>query len=129
LAGKAAKARWVRRRREESPWLDGAKNEVHDVKVLAIGHPRSGVRWEHIAPYVGEQARSVWERYESEQVREFYLRADHRPGVVLVLECDGVTEAERLVAALPISEADLLDFEVIPLRPYMGFRELFRDPT
>ncbi len=99
------------------------------MKVLAIGHPRSGVRWEHIAPNVGEQARSVWERYESEQVREFYLRADHRPGVVLVLECDAETEAERLVVALPISEADLLDFEVIPLRPYMGFRELFRDPT
>ena len=99
------------------------------MKVLAIGHPRSGVRWEHIAPYVGEQARSVWERYESEQVREFYLRADHRPGVVLVLECDDVTEAKRLVAALPVSEADLLDFEIIPLRPYVGFSELFRDPT
>jgi hypothetical protein len=99
------------------------------VKVLAIGHPQTGIRWEHIAPYVGEQARSVWERYEGDQVREFYLRADHRPGVVLVLECDEVTEAERLVAALPISEADLLNFEVIPLRPYMGFRQLFRDPT
>jgi hypothetical protein len=93
------------------------------VKVLAIGHPRSGIRWEHIAPYVGEQARSVWERYEIDQVREFYLRADHRPGVVLVLECDDVREAERLVAALPISEAELLNFEVIPLRPYMGFRQ------
>jgi hypothetical protein len=99
------------------------------VKVLAIGHPRSGVRWEDIAPYVGEQARSVWERYEIDQVREFYLRADHQPGAVLVLECDDVMEAERLVAELPISEADLLDFEIIPLRPYMGFRQLFRDPT
>ena len=99
------------------------------MKVLAIGHPRSGVRWEDIAPYVGEQARSVWERYESDQVREFYLRADHQPGVVFVLECDDVTEAEQLISMLPISEADLLDFEVIPLRPYMGFRELFRDPT
>ena len=99
------------------------------VKVLAIGHPRSGVRWEHIAPYVGEQARSVWERYEIDQVREFYLRADHRPGVVLVLECDDVREDERLVAALPISEAELLNFEVIPLRPYMGFRQLFSDQT
>ena len=99
------------------------------VKVLAIGHPRSGVRWEHIYPYVGEQARHVWEQYETDQVREFYLRADHQPGVVLVLECDDVTEAERLVAAIPMSKADLLDFEVIPLRPYLGFRELFRDPT
>ena len=99
------------------------------MKVLAIGHPRSGVRWEDIAPYVGEQARSVWEQYETDQVREFYLRADHQPGAVLVLECDDVTEAERLVAGLPIAEAGLLDFELIPLRPYMGFRQLFRNAT
>jgi hypothetical protein len=99
------------------------------VKVLAIGHPRNGVRWEDIAPYVGEQARSVWEQYVTDQVREFYLRADHQPGAVLVLECDDVTEAERLVAALPIAEAGLLDFELIPLRPYMGFRQLFRNAT
>ena len=99
------------------------------VKVLAVGHAQTGIRWEHIYPYVGEEARSVWERYESDRVREFYLRADHRPGVMLVLECEDVTEAERLVAALPISKAELLNFEVIPLRPYMGFRELFENPT
>ena len=99
------------------------------MKVLAIGHPRNGVRWEHIAPYVGEQARSVWERYEIDQVREFYLRADHQPGVVLVMECDDVTEAERLVATLPMAKAGLLDFELIPLRPFMGFRRLFENPT
>ncbi len=99
------------------------------MKVLAIGHPRSGVRWEDIAPYVGEQSRSVWERYEVDQVREFYLRADHQPGAVLVLECDDVREAERLVATLPLAEAGLIDFELIPLRPFMGFRELFETPT
>jgi hypothetical protein len=59
----------------------------------------------------------------------FYLRADQQPGAVLVLECADVMEAKRLVAALPIAEAGLLDFELIPLRPYMGFRQLFRDPT
>ncbi len=99
------------------------------MKVLAIGHPRSGVEWADIAPYVGEQARSVWESYEVDQVREFYLRADHRPGAVLVLECDEVTEAERLVADLPMAKAGLVDFELIPLRPFMGFRQLFEDPT
>ncbi len=99
------------------------------VKVLAIGHARSGVRWEHVAPYVGVEARRVWELYETDRVREIYLRADDLPGVVLVLECDDLAEAERLVAALPVLEAGLLDFEVIPLRPYVGPRWLFRDPT
>jgi hypothetical protein len=99
------------------------------VKVLAIGHARSGVKWEHIAPYVAEEARSMWELHESDRVREFYLRADYQPGVVLVFECDNVTEAEHLVAVLPLSRVGLLDFEVIPLRPYTGFRELFKSPT
>jgi hypothetical protein len=99
------------------------------VRVLAIGHTQPGIRWEHIAPYVGVEARSVWELYESDLVREFYLQANHRPGVVLVFESDDVSEAERLVAALPIVEAGLLNFEVIPLRPYIGIRELFEDPT
>ena len=99
------------------------------MKVLAIGHAQPGIGWEDSAPYVGVEARSVWELYESDRVREFYLRADHRPGVVLVFECDDVSEAERLVAALPMVEGGLLDFEVIPLRPYIGFRELFENPT
>jgi hypothetical protein len=99
------------------------------VKVLAIGRAGRGIGWKDIAPYVGEEARRVWELYESDRVREFYLRADDQPGVVLVLECDDLAEAERLVAALPVLEAGLLDFEVIPLRPYVGLRRLFVDPT
>jgi hypothetical protein len=99
------------------------------VKVLAIGHARSGISWEHIALYVGEEARRVWELYESDRVREFYLRADDQPGVVLVFECEDVTEAERLVAALPMVEAGLLNFEVIPVRPYTGLREQLERPT
>jgi len=99
------------------------------VKVVAIGRPRSGVGWVDIAPYVSEEARHVWELYESERVREFYLRADERPGVVLVFECEDAAEAERLVGSLPIVEAGLLDFEVIALRPYVGLRRLFENPT
>jgi hypothetical protein len=99
------------------------------VKVLAIGRAQSGVGWEHIAPYVGEEARHVWELYESDRVREFYLRADHRPGAVLIFECGDATEAERLVAELPIVGAGLLEFEVVPLRPYAGLRQLFENPS
>ena len=49
-------------------------------------------------------------------------------GLVFESGCD-VSEAKRLVATLPIVEAGLLDFEVIPLRPYIGIRELFENPT
>ena len=98
------------------------------MKVLAVGRARSGVGWEHIAAYVGEEARHVWELYESDRVREFYLRADHQPGVALIFECDDATEAERLVAELPIVGAGLLEFEVVPLRPYAGLRQLFGNP-
>ena len=41
------------------------------VKVLAVGRAQSGVGWEHIAPYVGEEARDIWELYESARAREF----------------------------------------------------------
>ncbi len=99
------------------------------MKVLAIGRTRSGIGWKDIAPYVREEARHVWELYESSRLREYYLRADDQPGVVLVFECDDLAEAERLVAALPVLEAGVLDFEVIPLRPYVGLRRLFEDPT
>ncbi len=99
------------------------------MKVLAIGHARSGIRWEHIALYVGEEARRVWELYESDRVRVLSARGRPTPGVVLVFECDDVTEAERLVATLPMVEAGLLNFEVIPLRPYTGLREQLESPT
>jgi hypothetical protein len=49
------------------------------VKVLAIGHAQTGIRWEHIAPYVGVEARSVWELYENDLVREFYLLTGGSP--------------------------------------------------
>jgi hypothetical protein len=78
------------------------------VKVLVIGHAQPGIRCERIAPYEGVEVRSMWEVYESDRVREFYLRADHRPGVVLVFDRDDVSQAERRVAALPIVEAGLL---------------------
>ena len=45
----------------------------------------------------------------------------------MIFECDDATEAERLVAELPIVGAGLLEFEVVPLRPYAGLRQLFEN--
>jgi hypothetical protein len=57
-------------------------------------------------------------------IREIYFRAD-RSCVVLILECDSVDEAEKILKTLPLVQANLIEFEIIPLKPYPGFERLF----
>jgi len=44
---------------------------------------------------------------------------------VLVLECDDVESAQRILASLPLVEQGLISFELIPLKAYPGFARLF----
>jgi hypothetical protein len=43
----------------------------------------------------------------------------------LVLECSDIDEAQRILAELPLVPAELIDFELSPLRAYPGFARLF----
>jgi hypothetical protein len=45
----------------------------------------------------------------------------------LILECADVEEANHLLDTLPLVEARLIEFEVIPLVPYPGFERLFEE--
>jgi hypothetical protein len=58
-------------------------------------------------------------------IRELYFR-DDRAEAVLVLECDTVDRARQALAALPLVARGLIDFDLIPLRPYPGFARLFK---
>jgi hypothetical protein len=57
-------------------------------------------------------------------LREIYFRGD-RSDAVLVLECTDAKEADQLLNSLPLVQAGLSEFEVIPLVPYPGFERLF----
>jgi len=57
-------------------------------------------------------------------IREIYFRAD-RSCAVLMLECDSIVEAEKILQRLPLVQANLIKFEIIPLKPYPGFERLF----
>ena len=70
------------------------------------------------------EARQVWELQQQDTLREIYFRAD-QPTAVLVLECDGVDEAEQLLATLPLVQEGVIAFELVPLRPYPGLERLF----
>jgi muconolactone delta-isomerase len=70
------------------------------------------------------EAERVWQLQQENTIREIYFRAD-RLTAVLVLECDSVTEAEQLLATMPLVQAGAITFDLVPLRPYDGLARLF----
>ncbi len=94
------------------------------MKILAIERELSGATPEAFQRLGRQEAAKAWELYQAGVLRELYFRQD-RPGAVLVLECTGLAAAEAALATLPMVQAGLIAFDLIPLAPYPGFARLF----
>lgn len=95
------------------------------MKILALEIEVTGVKAEDFTEALTKaESRRAWELYQDGVFREMYFRAD-RNDAVLVLECAGVDAARQVIASLPLVEAKLIDFDLIPLRAYPGFARLF----
>jgi muconolactone delta-isomerase len=95
------------------------------MRILAIERDVDGAAAEGFTPeLLAAEARRAWELHQAGIVRELYFRADN-PAAVLVLECPDLDEAGSALASLPLVEAGLIQFDVIPLRAYPGFARLF----
>lgn len=96
------------------------------MKVLALGFDvvaQDDPRFPEIRP---AEARRVWDLYQADVLREVYFRAD-RPNGVLLFEVPDLAAARAAVDSLPLVAAGLVDFELVPLRPYPGYARLFRE--
>ena len=96
------------------------------MKVLALGRdaaPADDPRFAEVRP---AEARRAWELYQQDVLREIYFRAD-RPNGVLVLEVPDLAAAREVIDSLPLVAAGLIDFDLIPLKPYPGFARLFAE--
>ena len=96
------------------------------MKILAMEVETEGVKPEEFAPHLKAEARRVWELYQSGMIRELYFCAD-RSEAVLILECTDTSDAQHVLESLPLVQAGLIRFEVIPLVPYPGFERLFEE--
>jgi hypothetical protein len=96
------------------------------MKILAMEVETEGVTPEQYPPHLKAEARAVWELYQSGVIRELYFRAD-RSEAVLVLECGNAVEACEILSSLPLVQAGLIQFEIVPLIPYPGFGRLFQN--
>ena len=96
------------------------------MKILALEMEVEGMNSEQFAPHLQEEARRVWELYQSGVLREIYFRAD-RSQAVLILECTDTNEAGHVLESLPLVQAGLIRFHMMPLLPYPGFARLFME--
>ena len=95
------------------------------MRIVAIERDADGAGAGGFTPeLLAAEARRVWELQQAGIVREIYLRVD-KPAAVLMLECADPDEAGRALASLPLVEAGLIGFDVLPLRAYPGFARLF----
>jgi len=95
------------------------------MKILALEKEVQGVPDEAFGPHLRDEAWRAWELHQSGVLRELYFREDWR-GAVLVLESEDVAAAQQALATLPLVAKGLIQFDLIPLRPYPGFARLFQ---
>jgi muconolactone delta-isomerase len=96
------------------------------MKILAMEKEVPGVTDEEFAPHLKAEAARAWELHQAGVIRELYFRADW-PGAVLMLECASVEEAAGVLNTLPLVQAGLIAFDIIPLQAYPGFSRLFAE--
>jgi hypothetical protein len=94
------------------------------MKILAMETELQSPAGEGSADLYKHEARQVYALYLSGALREIYLTQAN--SAVLVLECESLAEAERLLNTLPLVQAGAIAFTVHELRPYRGYGRLMQ---
>jgi hypothetical protein len=96
------------------------------VKLLAIMRPRGDVDVRReLAPHAESELHALWALYREGAVREMYSPGG--PGALLVLEAGSVEEAQRTLAQLPLLANEIMELELIELRPFAALQMLFSE--
>src|SRR5579872_398424 len=96
------------------------------MKILILPKPIEGVSREEMLRHAPAEIQAVWELYKQGIVREFYTRVNEPGRVVLLFESASVEAARDALATLPFAQLHLIDFDVIPLAPFVGLERMFR---
>ena len=94
------------------------------MKIIALENEIPGFSTEDFQPHLHEEAQRIWQLHKGGVIREIYFKAD-RHEAVLILECRDEYEAQAVIDTLPLVEAGLVTFEIIPLVAYDGYERPF----
>jgi muconolactone delta-isomerase len=94
------------------------------MKILAFEHKLPDATADQFQQYANDEISKVSEYKQTGIIHELYFRAD-KDEAVLILECSSIDKAHKILAALPFARANLITFELLPLRAYSGFERQF----
>ncbi len=96
------------------------------MRILAIEKEAPNLTAADFAPHLKAEAARAWELYQEGSIRELYFHRDDHIAV-LMLECADMDAARQVLDTLPLVQAGLISFELMPLVAYPGFARLFAE--
>lgn len=75
---------------------------------------------------MADESRRIYELYKEEKIREIYFA---QPGhtAVIIFEVNDIAEARNLIASFPLVMHQVIDFDLMELKPYNGFDRLIQE--
>jgi hypothetical protein len=97
--------------------------------VVTMLSPKPGGTPGQIMKIMPAEIRATVPLYLDGKIQQWYMRGDGR-GVLFIMNCKDVEEARALIESLPLSQANLVDGQFIPVGPLLPLGMLLRDgPT
>jgi hypothetical protein len=85
------------------------------MKVIAIGTLKP-LSPEQQQKYMPQEVPDTLKLYLSGKIEQFWLR-ENMGGTIFLMNVDSVAEAQEVLGALPLTAADLLTFDLMPVGP------------
>ena len=104
----------------------GAMPPVPITKILAIGHLTSPLTAEQRKTILSKEVPATVRLYLAGKIDQWYFRGDGK-GVVFLMNVSSAEEAHELLEKLPLGQAKLMEFELMPLGPLNPLRVLLGD--
>jgi hypothetical protein len=92
-------------------------------RILAIGTINPGVDQAQVFAILPNEVRETVDLYLDGKIEQWYSLQDRR-GVAFILNVTDPTAAHEMLEKLPLGQAHLMSFELIPLGPLNPLRQL-----
>jgi len=87
------------------------------MKVMAVGTLKP-LSQEQRQQYLPKEVPATLQLYLDGKMEQFWLR-EKEVGVIFLMNVDSVDEADKLLKSLPLGQANLLTFDLMPIGPLL----------